>query len=170
MVGPSLPYRIGVLCYLYDDAGRVLLLRRARHPNRHLYSPVGGKLDVEQGESPTGCALREIEEETGLRLATGDLRLAGIISETAFEGEAHWLMFLFEANGPVQVETGTIDEGTLDWHDPATINDLDIPETDRVVLWPLMRRFTHCFFAAHIDCRGQAMQWRLEQPSDEAGE
>ena len=40
-----LPYKIAVLCYLFDERGRVLLLYRRKPPNRDLYSSVGGKLD-----------------------------------------------------------------------------------------------------------------------------
>lgn len=32
-----LPYRIAVLCYLYDERGRVLLLHRRKSPNAGLY-------------------------------------------------------------------------------------------------------------------------------------
>ncbi len=48
----SLPFRIAVLCYLYDDAGNVLLLHRSKAPNEGMYSPIGGKLESSWGESP----------------------------------------------------------------------------------------------------------------------
>ncbi|MCZ6811322.1 MAG: NUDIX domain-containing protein, partial [Planctomycetota bacterium] len=76
-----MPYKIAVLCYLYDDGGNVLLLHRKRSPNAGMYSPVGGKLDIARGEGPHECALREIREETGLSLNQEDLRLTGIVSE-----------------------------------------------------------------------------------------
>src|SRR5690606_13000092 len=74
-----LPYRIAVLAYLFDDQGRLLLLHRRKVPNRHLYSPIGGKLDVDAGESPTACAIREIREEAGIELALADLHLTGMV-------------------------------------------------------------------------------------------
>ena len=40
----SKPYKIAVLCYLYDEEGRLLLLHRRKPPNRDMYSPIGGKL------------------------------------------------------------------------------------------------------------------------------
>ena len=49
-----LPYRIAVLCYLYDDEGRVLLLHRDQQPNIGMYSPVGGKVDIASGEDQEG--------------------------------------------------------------------------------------------------------------------
>ena len=65
MANSSLPYKIAVLCYIYDKDGHVLLLHRTQNPNRGMYSPVGGKLDTATGEGPHECALREIAEETG---------------------------------------------------------------------------------------------------------
>ncbi|MFW6059688.1 MAG: NUDIX hydrolase [Phycisphaeraceae bacterium] len=164
----ALPYEIAVLCYLFDDAGRVLLLHRRKEPNLDLYSPVGGKLTREHGESPTSCALREIEEETGLTVAAHELHLTGIISEAGYGDEGHWLMFLYEVNRPVQVEAVEFREGRLEWHDPARLPELPIPQTDREVLWPLFWRYRGRFFMAHIDCHGGTLHWRLEQPADDA--
>ena len=38
----GLPYRIAVLCYLYDEHGKQLLLHRIKPPNADRYSPIGG--------------------------------------------------------------------------------------------------------------------------------
>ncbi len=163
---PPIPYRIAVLCYLFDARGRVLLLHRRKPPNRDLYSPVGGKLETEIGESPTTCAVREIQEETGLIVTAHDLHLTGIVSEQAYLGVMHWLMFLYEVRRPVEVELTTFDEGKLEWHDPAAIANLDIPETDRHIIWPLFWKYRGRFFMAHIDCAGDSLSWRIEQPHD----
>lgn len=162
----ALPYRIAVLCYLFDDRGRVLLLHRRRPPNQDLYSPIGGKLEQDVGESPTACAIREIQEEVGLTVAPADLHLTGMVSETGYEDSCHWLMFLFELTRPVHITRTNFDEGLLEWHEPAEIDSLPIPETDRKVIWPLFWRYRRRFFAAHIDCRGGRLTWRLEQPVD----
>lgn len=163
-----LPYRLAVLCYLFDDAGRLLLLHRRRPPNRDLYSPVGGKLDQASGESPTACALREIHEETGLTIAPKDLHLTGIVSEAGFDDAMHWLMFLFEVTHPVTLTRTSFDEGTLEWFDAARISDLPIPDTDREVIWPLFWRYRRRFFAAHIECGGGRIRWRIDQPPADA--
>lgn len=161
----TLPYKIAVLCYLFDQRGRVLLLHRVRPPNRDLYSPVGGKLEQSIGESPTACAVREIKEETGVTVEHCDLHLTGIVSESGYEGECHWLMYLYEVTRPVSVEPGPIDEGVLAWHEPGGVSDLSIPETDREVIWPLFWRYRGRFFAAHIDCQPDGLRWRVEQPA-----
>lgn len=165
----ALPYRIAVLCYLFDEQGRVLLLHRRKPPNRDLYSPIGGKLDLASGESPTACAVREIREEVGLGVGPDRLHLTGIVSECGYEDAGHWLMFLYELVGPVQVELRTFDEGRLEWHEVARVDRLALPQTDRQVLWPLFWRYRGRFFSAHIDCRGGAVRWRLEQPADDSG-
>lgn len=159
-----LPYKIAVLCYLFDEQGRVLLLHRRKEPNQDLYSPIGGKLDMVAGESPTACALREIREEAGIEVPLADIHLTGIVSETAFDNRTHWLMFLYEVTRPVRVERMTFEEGRLEWHDLEAVESLAIPETDRKVIWPLFRRFRGRFFAAHIDCRDGRYDWRLENP------
>ncbi len=77
-------YQISTLLYGFDAADRVLLLERAREPNRGLWSPPGGKLETASGESPHGCAIREAGEELGLTFSVTDLRLTGIVSEHGF--------------------------------------------------------------------------------------
>ncbi|MHC4948953.1 MAG: NUDIX domain-containing protein, partial [Planctomycetota bacterium] len=113
----NLPHRTAVLCYLYDGDGHVLLLHRSKNPNAGMYSPVGGKVDVHLGEGPHECAVREIREEVGLDVPFEDVRLTGIVSERAYEGEKHWLIFLFEVTrpvGPGQVERMEFEEGRLE--------------------------------------------------------
>lgn len=162
---PPLPYKIAVLCDLRDGQGRILLIRRKKHPNFGLCSPIGGKLDMTTGESPAQCARREIMEEAGIELPIERLRLAGMISETAFEGNGHWLIFWYRVLGPVRVETREIREGWLEWHDPASIDALPLPNTDRRIIWPLVNQHDGRFFAVHIDCGADPddLKWVVEQ-------
>jgi 8-oxo-dGTP diphosphatase len=165
-----LPYRLACLCDLRDAEGRVLLLRRVKAPNLGLCSPIGGKLDVETGESPAQCARREIMEEAGIDVSIDRLRLVGIISEAAFEGKGHWLLFYYRVMGPVEVPAQEIREGRLDWFHPDEIDGLPIPETDRQIIWPMVRRAEPAtsggepgFFAIHIDCTTPELRWWVEQ-------
>lgn len=151
-----MPYRIAVLCYVYDDDGRLLLLHRNKSPNAGMYSPVGGKLEAARGESPHAAAVREIGEETGLDLDVTDVRMAGIVAETAYEGETHWLIFLFEVTRAVQhdeIAAMSIAEGELEWVEADRVAELPIPETDREIMWPMVKRNRGGFFVVDIDCR-----------------
>jgi 8-oxo-dGTP diphosphatase len=49
---------------LLDDAGRLLLIRRAHEPGRGRWSVPGGR--VEGGETDQQAVIREVAEETGL--------------------------------------------------------------------------------------------------------
>lgn len=168
--GP-LPYRVACLCDLRDVHGRILMLRRRKHPNFGLCSPIGGKLDVDAGESPAQCAQREILEEAGIHVPLDRLHLLGLVSECAFEGRGHWLMFVYRVLGPVIVEPHEMREGVLEWIDPAQLDALPLPETDRRIIWPLARAaeagWTPTgrpgFFAVHIDCLGPEMRWDVHQ-------
>ncbi len=167
---PHLPYRIACLCDLRDAHGRILLLRRLKAPNLGLCSPIGGKLDVASGESPAQCAQREILEEAGVHVPIDRLHLIGLVSEAAFEGKGHWLMFVYRVLGAVEVEARDMREGRLDWFTDAEVDSLPLPETDRKIIWPLMKRAetsgpggTPGFFAVHIDCTGPELAWTVEQ-------
>ncbi len=163
----ALPYQIAALCYLFDEQDRVLLLHRGKPPNKGLYSPIGGKLEQSVGESPTTCAIREIGEETGLHVSANRLHLSGIVSESGYENECHWLMFLFEVTVPVGTPQMQSDEGVLSWHAPDQIERLAIPQTDRQVIWPLFWKYRKKFFAAHIDCSEGIIKWWLQQPAQD---
>jgi len=163
----ALPYRVAVLCYLYDDAGCVLMLHRAQNPNMGMYSPIGGKVEVARGESPHDAAAREIKEEVGLEMAAADLHLTGIVSESAYEGEHHWLIFLFEVMRPIQraeIANMQFKEGNLEWAKIEDVEGLDIPATDRQVMWPLVRAHRGGgFFMVHIDCSVEPMRWEVRE-------
>src|SRR6058998_35893 len=95
-----LPYKIATLLYCFNERDEVLLLQRAQEPNRGLWSPCGGKLNSDAGESPYACACREAQEELGLMITPGDLHLTGIVSEHGYEGQAHWLMIPVRCRSP----------------------------------------------------------------------
>jgi 8-oxo-dGTP diphosphatase len=162
----NLPYKIATLLYAFNGAGEVLLMERAKEPNRGLWSPPGGKLQTDLGESPHACACREAEEETGLVLAPEDLHLTGLVSEHGYEGTAHWLMFLFEVKPRLAVIPPPHREGRFGFFGRAAMESLALPGTDREQIWPLFWRHRGGFFAAHCRCSSDGMnQWSVEQAS-----
>jgi 8-oxo-dGTP diphosphatase len=56
---------------IHDAAGRLLLVRRSRPPSAGLWSVPGGR--VEPGETGPEAVVREVREETGLRVRVGEL-------------------------------------------------------------------------------------------------
>ncbi|HTQ31640.1 MAG TPA: NUDIX domain-containing protein [Opitutaceae bacterium] len=146
------PYKIAVLVFLENAAGEQLLMLRAKPPNLGVWSPIGGKLETASGESPFECAARETREETGLAVTPPDLHLFGMIAEKAYEGESHWLLFLFRCKKPLPALPCDIAEGRFGFFSRTAIDALPIPATDRTALWPVFDRYRDRFVALRADC------------------
>lgn len=158
-----LPFKIATLLYAFDADDRVLLLERAQEPNRGLWSPPGGKLKTDTGESPYACACREAAEELGIRLTPRDLHLTGIVSEHGYAGTAHWLMFLFEIRPRLAALPPAMHEGRFAFWRHADLDGLSLPRTDRDRLWPWFWEHRGGFFAAHCHCHpDDTHTWTLE--------
>ena len=160
----ALPYKVATLLYVFNKRDDVLLIERAQEPNRGLWSPGGGKLKTDQGESPYACACREASEELGLTLAPSDVRLTGLVSEHGYQGNTHWLIFLFEILPRLETAPPAHREGRFEFFPRANLETLSIPDTDRDRLWPLFWEHRGGFFAAHCHCSaGGRNEWTLEE-------
>ena len=148
----ALPFKISALIFLQDAQGRQLLIRRTKAPNKGCWSPVGGKLEMAQGESPFECAIREVNEETGLVITESDLHLFGMVSERGYEGAGHWLMFLFTCRKNIPGLPTEISEGRFEFFTREAINGIEIPETDRTLLWPVWDKHRTSFLAYRAEC------------------
>lgn len=159
-----LPYKISTLLYSFNERDEVLLLERAQEPNLGLWSPCGGKLKTDEGESPYACACREAREEIGLTLQPADLHLTGLVSEHGYEGRAHWLMFLFEVKPRLKAMPPPHREGRFGFFPAGQLASLPLPQTDRECLWPSFWRHRGGFFAAHCHCHPDGRnEWTLEE-------
>jgi len=159
-----MPHKISTLLYCFDRNDEVLLLERAQEPNLGLWSPCGGKLQTDLGESPYACACREAAEELGLVLCASDLHLTGIVTEHGYEGQSHWLMFLFEVK-PRLVEIPVPHrEGRFQFFPRTALQNLKMPQTDRDRIWPWFWEYRGGFFAAHCRChKDNRYEWVLEE-------
>lgn len=156
-------YKISVLIFLKDRSGRFLLIQRTKEPNHGLWSPIGGKLEMDRGESPFECAIREAHEETGIEIEESDLHLFCMAAEKAYEGKGHWLMFLFDCSKPLDSLPPTIDEGAFAFYSREEIDSLPIPETDRQGLWEIYDRHHKRFVALKVDCQpGKPLEFQIE--------
>lgn len=99
----------------------VLLINRNNSPMQGVWHGVGGK--IEDGESPEFCIEREIFEETGIRLAPGKIRFAGIVTWNGKDGQYNKGMYAYVAEvgedfmypTPIEVEEGILAWKPLDW-------------------------------------------------------
>ncbi len=149
--------KLTTLCYI-SRGEEVLLLRRAAWKtdgSAGKWQGVGGRL--EPGETPRRCLLREVEEETGLRLAEASLRGVVDFRSDCFESER---MFLYTARSPEgQSARESCPEGELSyvrWEDVPT---LPAWEGDRVFL-DLLRRGAP-FFRLTLIYRGERLSRAL---------
>lgn len=128
------PRTLATLVYLLRD-DEVLLHRRVKAPNRGLWVAPGGKL--EEGESPSECAVREMREETGLTILEPALR--GIMTEVSPRADYQWLTFIFAAaaaSGDLVPAPGI---GEFRWVRIPEVFQLDIPPTDRIFFARVVR-------------------------------
>ena len=163
---PPLAHKLAVLVFIENAAGDHLLLLRAKPPNLGVWSPIGGKLETALGESPCECAVRETLEETGHAVTAADLHLFAMIAEKAYEGEAHWLMFLFRCRKPIGALPRDITEGKFGFFSRAAVRELAIPETDRQALWPIYDQYRDRFVSLRADCApGRPVKIEIEEIS-----
>jgi ADP-ribose pyrophosphatase YjhB (NUDIX family) len=98
---------------VHDERGRLLLIRRGHAPSAGLWSVPGGR--VEPGESETAAVVREVAEETGLRV-----RPERVLGRVRIDGDGvvftvtDWVCALLEpAQRPVAGDDAT-DVGFVD--------------------------------------------------------
>jgi len=159
-----LPYRIATLLYCFNECDEVLLMERAQEPNLGLWSPCGGKLLTDEGESPYACACREAQEELGLTISPRALHLTGIVSEHGFQAQSHWLMFLFEVRTKLTKLPPAHREGHFSFFSRDKLPGLKVPQTDLEQIWPWFWEHRGGFFAAHCHCSMDGKNtWTLEE-------
>ena len=118
------------LCYI-EHNGKVLMLFRNKKKediNEGKWIGIGGKF--KENESPEECMLREVYEETGIKLAKWKYRGVVTFVSDSCEGE---YMHLFTAISDTDTVTECA-EGELRWIDKDKILSLNMWEGDRVFL------------------------------------
>jgi len=146
-------YQVSTLIFLRDDQQRLLMLKRARSPNKGKWSPIGGKLEMSMGESPFECAIRETREETMLKIQEKDLHLFACVTEKNYENAGHWLMFLFDCKKKLGYLPKNTHEGDFCFFKRSQIEENNIPKSDKLIVWPLYDQFSEKGFASvNVDC------------------
>ncbi len=144
MGAPAQSAREDASCRIYlrtlcciRDGERVLLLQRQNPPNQGLYNFPGGK--IEPHEDPYEACLREVREETGLRIHRATLR--AILTVITRATRAQWVLFAFVADrppgSPDPVQTA---EGELRWVPVAEVPSLPVVSDIPLMLPHLLSR------------------------------
>ena len=118
------------LCYI-ERGDEYLMLHRVKKENdinRDKWIGLGGKF--EEDESPEECLLREVYEESGLRLTSW--RHRGIVTFVNTKCSSEY-MHLFTADG-FEGTVGPCDEGELEWIKKSELMKLTLWEGDRIFL------------------------------------
>ena len=112
-----------------EKGGAYLMLHRVKKQNdinKDKWLGIGGKM--EYGESPYDCILREVYEETSLKLICPRYRgLVTFVTEDGYTEHMH----LFTCD-KFAGEVGECSEGELEWVDIDKINSLPIWEGDKI--------------------------------------
>ena len=118
------------LCYI-ERGDEYLMLHRVKKKkdvNKDKWIGLGGKF--EENESPEECLLREVYEESGLRLTSW--RYRGIVTFVNTVCEAEF-MHLFTSDG-FEGEIGECSEGELEWIKKSELMKLTLWEGDKIFL------------------------------------
>lgn len=144
------------LCYI-EKEDKYLMLHRVKKENdmnKDKWIGVGGKF--EEGESPEDCVLREVEEETGLRLTK--YRHRGILTFLSDEWEGEYI-HLFTAD-KYEGEIKECNEGELVWVPKSELENLHLWEGDKIFLRLLMEKEE--FFSLKLRYEGERLaEWVL---------
>lgn len=116
------------LCYIEKEDSYLMMhrVKKEKDINKDKWIGVGGHF--EDGESPEECLLREVWEETGLKLTS--FRLRGIITFSTDIYPTEY-MFLYTADG-YEGEITECNEGNLEWVKKKDVYQLPIWEGDKV--------------------------------------
>lgn len=123
--------RNSTICYIKKD-NKTLMLHRIKKENdihQGKWIGLGGKM--EEGETPEECIVREVKEESGLRIKKP--RLRGILTFPRFKDNEDWYVFLFTAK-EFEGELIESQEGALQWIDDTEIFNLNLWEGDKLFL------------------------------------
>ena len=139
-VYPRMPL-VAVSVALMDEDGRILLVKRRFEPGSGLWSIPGGLVGL--GETIREAALRELEEETGLKADINGI--VDVVDTIIKEGglvKYHYVIIVFEARNP-SGELRRCSEECIDigWFRLNEALSMELTKTARKVLEKLIEKY-----------------------------
>ncbi len=145
--------KLATLCYVTDKKNNsTLMIYRNKKKNDYhegKWNGLGGKF--EPGESPEECAVREILEESGLKVK--NIMMKGFITFPLFDEKDDWYVFLFTSD---EFDGELIDspEGKLEWIPNEKLTEINLWEGDKIFI-PWL--FEDKFFSAKFNYKNRAL-------------
>ncbi len=155
--------KFATLLYIKNSDGDFLLLERAKEPNKGFFSPPGGKLNLEEVESPVACAVREAFEECRLKTHPNDWKLLGIVTEKEYPNVGDIMIFCFEYLKQVNELPENSNEGIFKFVNSKKIKYTNIPDTDKLFIWNFVLDKKSNLFSIYIDCSSEPYKCIIEQ-------
>lgn len=116
------------------EEDKILLLQRKNEPAKNTYTGVGGH--IESNESPKQCALREIFEETGLKL--NNIKILGYYDK--INSYIGYRLIKNLSNKFKENEIIKTKEGKLSLYDFGLLDDLEMSDESRNALEFILKR------------------------------
>ncbi|MCX7642127.1 MAG: 8-oxo-dGTP diphosphatase [Elusimicrobiales bacterium] len=119
---------LATLCYVCDGK-KVLMIHRTKKKNdihANKYNGLGGK--VEEDETPFECVIREVREESGLKIKNPILK--GILRFPKFDGVNCWTVFVYLTNN-FSGRIKSSNEGELVWIELEKLSKINMWEGDK---------------------------------------
>jgi 8-oxo-dGTP diphosphatase len=118
-------------CIILNQKGEVLLLHR-HTSNKKQWETPGGK--IEDGESPEEAAIRETEEELGVKVTIIRLLNTGDFEENGKKYHYYWHLAEISSGTPTIIETNTFDQlAYYSWNELECMLDQLSPNTKNLV-------------------------------------
>ena len=163
------------LCYLEKDDSYLMMhrVKKKNDENHDKWIGVGGH--AEDYESPEDCLLREVYEETGLKLT--QYRFRGIVTFALQDVETQY-MCLYTATGWEGEMVTECDEGNLEWVKKDRIDSLSLWEGDKVFFKLLSSGAPFFSLKLHYDqdelkqcvLNGRSLDWKQYLYGDKEGQ
>ncbi len=122
---------LATLIYVRKNGKTLMLYRNKKENDYHegKWNGLGGKFEA--GESPEECAVRELQEESGL--IAKSLTMKGFITFPNFDGKNDWHVFLFTVED-FEGELINSPEGKLEWIEDEKLLELNLWEGDKIFI------------------------------------